>query len=261
MKNAKVISVCSQKGGVSKTSTTIEIATILSQRNFDVLVIDLDQQCSLSKNVGGDLSKNSIYDIFHAECSLEDAIQHLELFGFDLITSSESLSRVDREFVDLDDVFLLSDVCNLVKEKYDYIFVDNAPSRNILLNMSYIASDYVIIPTECDESSLDGAVTTREDILKIVNGRRHDSHARILGYVLNRSEQTIMCSIALDTLREQIAPNTPGQPFIYEIRKSVKVSEVKSLHSAVSIEYKNEKIANDYNGLVDVILESIKKGA
>ena len=251
---SNVISVCTQKGGVSKTSTTIEIATILKQRGYNVLVIDLDQQCSLTKNVAGNLETSSIYDVFHAQATLEDAIQHLELF--DLIASSESLSRIDRELLDDDDVFLLADACDILKNSYDFIFIDNAPSRNKLLAMSYIASDYIIIPTECDESSIDGVVTTQKDVYKLVNGRHHDSHAKILGYILNRFEPTNMCAIALETLKS-IADETAEKPFVYTIRKSVKVSEVKTLHSAVSSYYKNEQISKDYNGLVDLILKSI----
>ena len=76
----KVISICSQKGGVSKSTTTIEIGTEFKKRGYRVLVIDFDQQCSLSKNVAADFSKPSIYDVLHADASYEDAIQHLEFF-------------------------------------------------------------------------------------------------------------------------------------------------------------------------------------
>ena len=95
-----------------------------------------------------DFSKPSIYDVLHADASYEDAIQHLEFF--DLIPASEKLSRADREFIGKDDGFILADFVDMIRNDYDFIFVDNAPSRNILLTMTYIASDYIIIPTECD---------------------------------------------------------------------------------------------------------------
>lgn len=252
---ANVISVCSQKGGVSKSSTTIELASEFKKRGYNVLVIDFDQQCSLSKNINGDLSAASIYDVLHGEVPINDAVQHLEFF--DLVTASESLSRADREFIEDDDVFLLADLVGIVNDEYDYIFVDNAPSRNKLLTMTYVASDYVIIPTECDESSLDSLVTTQRDIYKLVNGRHKDSHAKILAYILTKNENTLMHKIAYDNL-VSIAESSPDEPFIETVRKSIKMSEVKTFHSAVVKEYPSSSIARDFIRITDKILERLE---
>lgn len=254
---ATVISVCSQKGGVSKTSTTIELATVLKLKGRRVLVVDYDQQCSLSKNVSADLKSGTIYDVLHADVPVKNAIQRLELF--DIIPASESLSRADREFIEDDDVFLLVDILDIVKDDYDYIFVDNAPSRNKLLTMSYIASDYIVIPTECDESSLDGLVTTEKDVDKLVNGRHRDSHAKILGYILTKNENTLMHQLAYDTLCE-LANNNPDKPFVMKVRKSIKVSEVKTFHTAASKLYgpKSQQVVKDYYNIVNVILARLE---
>lgn len=250
----KVISICSQKGGVSKSTTTIEIGTEFKKRGYSVLVIDFDQQCSLSKNVAADFSKPSIYDVLHADASYEDAIQHLDFF--DLIPASEKLSRADREFIGQDDGFILADFVDMIRNDYDFIFVDNAPSRNILLTMTYIASDYIIIPTECDESSLDSLVTTQRDINIIRNGRHHDSHAKIIAYVLAKNENTIMHKVALDNLKE-IAAENPDKPFVATIRKSIKASEIKTFHSAIVKDAPGSPLARDYINIADKIEEKI----
>lgn len=252
---ATVLSICSQKGGVSKSSTTIELATEFTKRNYKVLVIDFDQQCSLTKNINGDLNFPSIYEVLHADKTVEEAIQHLEYF--DLIAASESLSRADREFIEDDDVFLLADIIDIIKDEYDYVFLDNAPSRNKLLTMTYVASDYVIIPTECDESSLDSLVTTQKDISKLVNGRHHDSHAKILAYILTKNENTNMHHIAYENL-STLAENNPDKPFIAKVRKSIKVSEVKTFHSAVVKEYPSSPIARDYENIVSTIISRLE---
>lgn len=248
------ISICSQKGGVSKSSTTIELAAVFKKKGKRVLVIDFDQQCSLTKDVGGDLSGNTIYNVLHADCEIKEAIQHLELF--DLVAGSESLSRADREFIEDDDNFILSDIIEFLPD-YDYIFIDNAPSRNKLLTMTYIASDYIIIPTECDESSKDSLVTTQKDVYKLVNGRHHDSHAKILGYILAKYERTAMHQIALEDLHG-LAESNPDRPFVAAIRKSIKVSEVKTFHTAVTEMYKRLPIADDYTFIADLILERLE---
>lgn len=250
-----VISVCSQKGGVSKSSTTTELASIFNSIGRRVLVIDLDQQCSLTKNVAGNLSYPSIYDVINAKVSISEAIQHLEFF--DLIAGSESLSRADREFVEDEDVFILSDIVKMLENDYDYIFIDNAPSRNRLLTMTYIASDYIIIPTECDESSKDSLVTTQNDIYKLVNGRHHDSHAKILGYILVKYENTTMHALALEDLKA-LAKSNHDKPFVMTVRKSIKVSEVKTYHSTVSRSYRGTPITEDYNAICSEIIKRLE---
>lgn len=251
-----VISICSQKGGVSKTTTTIEMAAILHSNNKRVLVIDLDQQCSLTKNVGGDLTKASIYEVLHADIPINEAIQHLALF--DLLSGSESLSRADREFVDIDDVFILQTLISLVKDEYDYVFIDNSPSRSVLLTMTYIACDYIVIPTECDESSKDSLVTTQRDVLRLVNGRHHDSHAKIIGYILTKYENTTLHAIALDDL-ETIANENPNKPFVKTIRKSIKASEAKSFHTSTTLTNGTLPIASDYMDIYNEIIKRVEE--
>ena len=251
----KTISVCTQKGGVAKSTATIEIAAILKERGYRVLVIDLDQQCSLSKDIEADLSKSTIYDVLHGDVSINDAIQKNKLF--DIIPGSPSLSKADREFIETDDIFLLSDLKEFVENDYDFMFIDNGPSRNVLLTMTFIACDYLIIPTECDESSLDAVQTPQKDLKRFVEGRPHDSHAKVMGYILTRNEKTNMHTIALENL-EELAKANDFDPFVCTISKTVKFSIVKTYHTALSIMEKNCKAANEYNEIVDNILRKVE---
>lgn len=251
---AKVISIYAQKGGVAKSSTTIEVATALTLMGKKVLVIDFDQQCSLTKNSGGSVTGNSICEVLHAECEIKEAIQHLELF--DLIAGSERLSKADADFKERDDVFAMLDIIDFIKDDYDYIFIDNTPSRSVLLTMTYVATDYVVIPTEADEGSLDGLVTTIKDINMLVNTRNHESHAKIIGFVLTRAENTALHQVALETL-EDLSNNMDTKPFVMKVRKSIKEGEVKSFHTSIFKMYKNTNVAKDYMALAKAIVEKI----
>lgn len=234
------IAIANQKGGVGKTTSTIEIGAALKTIGRKVLLIDLDQQCNMSSYVDAGNETPTIYDVLHATCPIADSLQHLEYF--DIIQASKSLSRADREFVDMGDNFLLSDVIDVIEENkdgvfpdYDYVLIDNSPSRSILLNMSYSAADYIIIPTECDSGSLDGVAEIKEDLEKVRSGKHPISHAQILCILLTKYENTTMHRMALDNVK-QMADNMEEKPFVTTVHKAIKVSETKLVKSPL-IEY------------------------
>lgn len=248
---AKTIVIANQKGGVGKTTTAIEIAAALSLQKKRVLLIDLDQQGNLSRYVGADNRKASIYDALHGKVKIQNAIQRTEIC--DVITSSPELSKADREFVDADDVFLLADLIDFVKEEYDYIVLDNNPSRNVLLTMAYVAGQYVIVPSECDAGSLDGIAAINRDIVKLRDGRMSFSKARIIGLVLTKTERTVMHSVAGEEL-ERIAELVGGDPFILNVKKSIVVSECKKVCQSLQQYAKWSAPAMDYRKIAEEIV-------
>jgi len=259
----KVISVANQKGGVGKTSTAIELGAAIAESGRKVLLIDLDQQHNLSNYIGADLSAPSIYEVLKGETPIKNAIQPVEsVEGLFVIPASNKLSKADREFIDTGDPHLLEDVIYLIQTdgslEFDYIIIDNSPSRSILLTMSYIASDYVIIPTECDSGSLDGVKSIEQDIRKLRGGRHPLSHAEIAAILLTKYEKTQMHSIAEENLRE-MAPEIVGEPFVRRIRKSISVSEAKLVTKPLLKHMKKAKPAEDYREAVAELMSRIER--
>lgn len=250
----KVIAIANQKGGVGKTTSTIELAAAVAGKGNKTLIIDFDQQCNLSKYCGADLSYPSIYDVLHAKVGIEEAIQKTD--AFDVIIASDALSVADREFVASEDIFLLADVVSLIQDKYDYIFIDNSPSRNILLTMAYIAADYVIILTECDDGSLDGICAIENDVRKLRDGRLHCSKAHILGIILTKQERTDMHSVAIEKI-EQITEEWPYKPFVMPIRKSIVVSECKTFQESLYVYKPDSNPAIDYKNVADELIKRL----
>lgn len=261
---AKVIAISSAKGGVGKTSSTIELATILKNMGHKVLVIDLDENCSLSKNVGAELyADKTIYEVLHVKTNpdfeMDEIIQHLDLF--DIIVGSKSLSKISKEFCinpEDEDEYIVADICEFIAKEYgyDFIFLDNAPSRSLLLTMTYIASDYVLIPTVCDECSLDMVDETLGDIKKLTSGRKALSHAKVIGLILNMYKNSNMYNAAYDMLKDiETDLNIP----VYTVNYAIKVSEVKTLRTAVSKINKGSTVARAYYEIAEDIVK-ISKG-
>lgn len=250
----KTIAICNQKGGVGKTTTAIELAVCLHNKNKKVLLVDFDQQGNLSQYV--DISKDkNIYGVLHVDYPLEEAIQSKEFF--DVIASSKQLTRADREFIGQDDVYLLSDVFEMISDRYDFVIIDNSPSRNILLNMAYVAADYVIVPTECDAGSISGILAIEEDIKSLRESRNAMSHATIAAIILTKYEKTIMHETAKEELEEIASTEIKGNPFVMIVRKSIRASEAKSMLKSMQEYDKYGNPATDYRKITDKLLKEV----
>lgn len=251
-KKANIIMISNQKGGVGKTTCTLELSNIFAT-DFKVLAIDLDPQRNLSTYSGADLdAKYTLKNVLDAEVLVQDAIQHLN--NFDIIIGDKKLSNASKLYGDADDIFLLQDILEDIENEYDYIFLDSAPGRSPLLYMEYICSDYIIAPTECDDGSIEGLAEIGEDIKRFK--KREQTHVRILGTLLNKYENTSMHSTSFDDL-EDIGPQIGGMPFRTVIRKSIAASEAKTARCSISEYSKNNNISKDYATLKKEIINRI----
>ena len=254
---ATIISVNNLKGGCNKTGTSIELAACLGNLGKKVLLVDLDQQCNLSDYVDCDMSKPNIEDLIDGDkqIDLNEAIQKKQLF--DVICGSTGLSKADRKYIGMDDQYLLADTLDLFKDQYDYIIIDNQPSRSIIVTMSYVASDYIVIPTEGDDGSIKGVNSVIEDVEALRKSRNHISHAKILAIVLNRFENSTNHKDAL-YLHETIANNNEDKPIVSTIKKGVVVSEVKTYKTTIQEYSKYHNVAIDFRKLTNAIIERVE---
>ena len=147
---------------------------------------------------------------------------------------------------------------DILKSDYDYIFIDNAPSRSLLLTMTYIAADYIICTTVCDDSSTDMIIETENDVNALVNNRHHDSHAKVIGYILTWYKRTNMHGVALEKLNE-IANEKEIPPFVLTVSEAVKASEVKTYHTAICSIAKSIKIGREYYGIAEEMLRRMEE--
>ncbi len=259
-KQSFVLAVATQKGGVGKTTTSLELAASLSiEHDKKVLLIDFDSQRNLSLNLKQEEAEKTIYDVLHDPKSVRSAIIKKE--HFDFIPGSEGLSKADIEFNKSDDVFLLSDVCEAVEDDYDFVILDGGPQRNKLFEMLYVAADYVIAPTDNTEFGSEGLINVYQDIEKLKKARVPLSSAVVIGAIITKYDnRTNVDKAALKILKNVMKQINP-KGFVMVASSCVSVSECKFARQSLQEYAPYSTTAMDYKKITKAILDYIDKEA
>lgn len=154
----KVISVANQKGGVGKTTTTINLSTFLAKKGKTVLLIDVDPQGNASSGLGTDREVEfSTYDILVGDTPMQDALVKSSVKNLYICPSNISLAGAEVELVSMmSREQRLKEKLDEIKESFDYILIDCPPSLGLITLNSFTASDSVLIPVQCEYYALEG---------------------------------------------------------------------------------------------------------
>ena len=155
----KIISVANQKGGVGKTTTTINLSAALAEKGKKILIIDIDPQGNTSSGFGVDKNQkdNTVYELILGYCPINEAIIHEVVPGIDLIPSNVNLAGAEIELIDkTHKEAILKKELDYVRDDYDFIMIDCPPSLNVLTVNAMVASDTVLVPIQCEFYALEG---------------------------------------------------------------------------------------------------------
>ena len=155
----KVISIANQKGGVGKTTTTINLSACLAEAGKRVLVIDMDPQGNTTSGLGieKDESENTIYEVILRTVDIKDAIIKDIFDNLDIIPSNVNLAGAEIDLIDVDNrEYILKDSLAEVKDNYDFIILDCPPSLSMLTVNAMTASNTVLVPIQCEYYALEG---------------------------------------------------------------------------------------------------------
>ena len=154
----KIVAIANQKGGVGKTTTTINLSTILAKKGKKVLMVDTDPQGNATSGLGIDKSVHfSVYDVIINDVEIENTLQTTMVKNLDVCPSNINLAGAEVELVSMmSREQRLKEKLDCIKDKYDYIIIDCPPSLGLITLNAFTASDSVLIPVQCEYYALEG---------------------------------------------------------------------------------------------------------
>ncbi len=155
----RIIAIANQKGGVGKTTTSINLSACLAEKGKKVLVIDTDPQGNTTSGLGIDKNdlENTIYELMLGECSISDCIIRNVIENVSVLPSNVNLAAAEIELIGIEKKeYILKNEVDYVKEDYDFIIIDCPPSLNMLTINSMTTADSVLVPIQCEYYALEG---------------------------------------------------------------------------------------------------------
>ena len=239
---AKTIAVVNQKGGVGKTTSTVNLTACLQDLGLKVLLCDFDPQANATSGLGVEKKKikHSIYDVIINEVPTADAVIHTK-FG-DVLPSSADLAGAGVELISVPEPnFRLKNALSAVKDQYDLILIDCPPSLEMLTLNALAAADSIMIPVQCEYYALEG-LSDLMNTLRMVK-RRVNPDLGIFGVILTMFDGRTNFS---NQVAEEVRRHFPGKVFGTVIPRNVRLAEAPSHGLPVTAYDKSSRGAKAY---------------
>lgn len=253
----KIIAIANQKGGVGKTTTTVNLAASLGVLEKKVLLIDADPQANATSGLGIDVDSIEIgtYEVYEHSKTAEETIIKTTSPNVDLIPAHIDLVATEIELVDKEErEYMLKKAITHLKDVYDYILIDCAPSLGLLTLNALTAADSIIIPIQCEYFALEGLgklLNTVKSVQKI-----HNPDLDIEGMLLTMFDSRLRLS---NQVVEEVRKHFGDMVFDTIIQRNVRLSEAPSYGESIIKYDASSKGATNYLNMAHEVIKKNKK--
>ena len=249
----RIIAVANQKGGVGKTTTSINLSACLAEKGKKVLAVDMDPQGNLTSGLGVDKDsvEKSIYELIIGEVDIKEVINKEVLENLDIIPTSIDLSAAEIELIGVDDKeYILRNAIDQVIDQYDFVIIDCPPSLSMLTINAMTTADSVIVPIQCEYYALEG-LSQLIHTVELVKDRLN-SKLEIEGVVFTMYDARTNLSLqVVENVKDNLQQN------IYKtiIPRNIRLAEAPSYGLPINKYDPKSTGAESYMRLADEVIE------
>ncbi len=253
----KIIAIANQKGGVGKTTTTVNLAASLGVLEKKVLLIDADPQANATSGLGVEVEavEKGTYQLLEHTLNAEATIVPTDSPNVDLIPAHIDLVAIEIELVDKDNrEYMMKEAIGGLREAYDFILIDCAPSLGLLTLNALTAADSVMIPIQCEYFALEGLGKLLNTVKSVQ--RIHNTDLDIEGMLLTMYDSRLRLS---NQVVDEVKKHFADMVFDTIIQRNVKLSEAPSYGESIIKYDASSKGASNYLNLANEILNKNKE--